>query len=86
MAEKSIINAIDLPIIDYSKVVGTNNDDSRRQEASRLVDAFTNVGFAMVQNIEGYNEEELFQWIQWFYYDVSSQVFCAPKLKNFNLK
>ena len=74
MPEKSIVNAIDLPIIDYSKITDVNNVDKRQNEASKLVDAFTNVGFAMVQNIEGYNEEELFEWIHWFYYQVDAQV------------
>ena len=73
MTEKNLVSSINLPIVDYENVV-SNNVESRRNESTKLVDAFTNFGFAMVENIEGYNEEELLDSIKWFYYDVTPQV------------
>jgi len=51
-----------------------SSPESRQIEASKLVDAFAKYGFAIVENIKGYNEEELFQWTKWFYYDVTPEV------------
>ncbi len=51
-----------------------SSPESRQIEASKLVDAFAKYGFAIVENIKGYHEEELFQWTKWFYYDVTPEV------------
>ncbi len=85
MPEKNSISAVNLPIVDYGNVVDTNVE-SRRNEATKLVDAFTNFGFAMVENIEGYNEEDLLEAIKWFYYDVTPQVMIASYIFTNNNK
>ena len=85
MPEKNSISAVNLPIVDYGNVVDTNVE-SRRNEATKLVDAFTNFGFAMVENIDGYNEEELLEAIKWFYYDVTPQVMIASYIFTKNAK
>ena len=70
MTDNSSAESITLPAVDFRNAVGVG----RQLETSKLIDAFTDVGFATVVNIDGYDEEELFKWIKWFYYEVTQQV------------
>ena len=63
---------ITLPVVDFGNAVGVGV--GRQQETSKLIDAFTDVGFATVVNVDGYDEEELFKWIKWFYSEVTPEV------------
>ena len=72
MTDNSSAESITLPAVDFRNVVAVGV--GRQLETSKLIDAFTDVGFATVVNIDGYDEEELFKWIKWFYYEVTQQV------------
>ena len=75
MSESSSKKSISLPAVNYGDAIDESDAERRHCETSKLIDAFTNVGFVTIENIDGYDEEELFTWIKWFYYQVTPQVF-----------
>ena len=61
--QKPLPDVIDLPIIDFSNVY--SGGSRRTTEANKLIDAFTDVGFCLIANVPGYNQEEIQEAIKW---------------------
>ncbi len=51
-----------LPVVDYSL-------QDRSEQARRIVEIMENLGFLFLENIPGYDEDEL-RWCQEFFFDV----------------
>jgi hypothetical protein len=61
-----MLNFLSLPIVDFGNVVGESSAEKRRFEAEKLVDAFTEFGFAMVQGSvlqNSVSDEKVFEQI-----------------------
>ena len=63
-AASSDISPIDLPVINMSWA-RMNNTKSRMEEAQKLIDCFSGVGFCVVTGLDGYDMDRLFKWIKW---------------------
>ncbi len=62
MSGKNLPADIDLPTIDYAKIL--SGGQARSGEAERLIDAFTNVGFCLLTYPPGYEMEAVFKAIK----------------------
>ncbi len=54
---------INLPVVDYVKVI-SGGEEARAAEALKLVNAFTEVGFALLTVPPGYDEAALFEAVK----------------------
>ena len=62
----------EIPVVDILKLKGEDVDD-KSTESQKLVDAFTQIGFCLLKNMDvvGYNREKIWEFVQWFYRDTS---------------
>lgn len=58
------IKDIKLSIIDISKMA-LENPERRKEEIQKLIDSFSEVGFCLITEVEGYNRKELLKWTRW---------------------
>ena len=54
---------IKLPIIDFANITQANSK-SRANEAQKLIDAFTQVGFCLIANVPNYQQDQIFEAIK----------------------
>ena len=52
---------IKLPIIDFANITEAK---SRANEAQKLIDAFTQVGFCLIANVPNYQQDQIFEAIK----------------------
>ena len=52
---------IKLPIIDFANIAQAK---SRANEAQKLIDAFTQVGFCLIANVPNYQQDQIFEAIK----------------------
>lgn len=57
-----------LPVVDMS-ATALDNPETRKVEAQKIVDSFTDVGFCIIKGVD-VDDEELFGQMKWFFHDV----------------
>ena len=62
----------EIPVVDILKLKGEDGDE-KSSESQKLVDAFTQIGFCLLKNMDvvGYNKEKIWEFVQWFYHHTS---------------
>ena len=76
---------VKLPLIDLAKLSGPD----RLDEAQRLIEAFSDVGFCLLSNLEsfGYSGKEMEDSVRWFYREVPAKDrFDQLAIKGYNEK
>ena len=53
---------IKLPIIDFANI--GKGGRARANEAEKLIDAFTQVGFCLISNVPDYKQDQIFEAIK----------------------